>query len=111
MNETERVEKNVDYLKILCKCESNMRKVILTDLDKDLINTICECVFNCLNGNIELNNEIKMKLKRHKKDFRDLVGRNKSLKIKIKILSQKGGAFLPLFLSTVLGGLSSIFLK
>ncbi len=37
-----------------------MRKVILTNADKDLINTIFECVYNCLNGNIELNNEIKM---------------------------------------------------
>ena len=44
MCETKRVEKNVDYLKILCKCKSNMRKVILTNADKDLINTICECV-------------------------------------------------------------------
>lgn len=111
MSETERVEKNVDFLKILSKCKSNMRKVILTNADKDLINTICECVHNCLNGNIELNNEIKTKLKRHKNDLRNLVGRNKSLKIKKKILSQKGGAFLPLLLSTVLGGLSSIFSK
>ena len=89
MSETERVEKNVDYLKILCKCKSNMRKVILTNADKDLINTICECVYNCLNGNIELNNEIKMKLKRHKKDLRNLVGRNKSLKIKKKFYHKK----------------------
>jgi hypothetical protein len=40
-----------------------------------------------------------------------LVGRNKSLTIKKQILLQKGGAFLPLLLSTVLGGLSSIFIK
>ena len=53
MSETERVEKNVDFLKILSKCKSNMRKVILSNADKDLINTICECVHNCLNGNIE----------------------------------------------------------
>ena len=111
MSETERVEKNVDFLKILSKCKSNMRKVILSNADKDLINTICECVHNCLNGNIELNNGIKTKLKLHKNDLRNLVGRNKSLKIKKKILSQKGGAFLPLLLSTVLGGLSSIFSK
>jgi hypothetical protein len=58
-----------------------MRKVISTNADKDLINTICECVYNCLNGNIELNNEIKMKLK----NLRNLVGRNKSLKIKKQI--------------------------
>ncbi len=75
MSETERLEKNVDFLKILCKCQSIMRKVILTNGDKDLINTICECVYNCLNGNIEL---IKTKLKRHKNDLRNLVGRNKS---------------------------------
>jgi hypothetical protein len=41
-----------------------------------------------------------MKLERDKKDLQNLAGRNKS---------QKGGAFLPLLLSTVLGGLSSIF--
>jgi hypothetical protein len=52
-----------------------------------------------------------MKLKRHKNDLRNLVGRNKSLKIKKQILSQKRGAFLPFLLSTVLGGLSSIFIK
>jgi hypothetical protein len=44
MSETERVEKNVDFLKILCKWKSNMRKVILTNADKNLINTICECI-------------------------------------------------------------------
>jgi hypothetical protein len=66
MSETERVEKNADFLKILSKCKSKMRKVILSNADKDLINTICECVHNCLNGNIELNYEIKTKLKRHK---------------------------------------------
>ncbi len=58
----------MDYLKILCNGKSNKRKVILTNADKDLINTFCECFYNCLNGNIELNNERKMKLKRHKND-------------------------------------------
>ena len=94
MSETERVEQNVDFLKILSKCKSNMRKVILSNADKDLINNICECVHNCLNGNIELHNEIKTKLKRHKNDLRNLVGRNKSLKIKKKILSQVEHSYL-----------------
>ncbi len=61
-----------------------MRKVILTNADEDLINTICECVYNCLNGNIKLNNEIKTKLKRYKNDLHKSVGRNKSLKINQK---------------------------
>jgi hypothetical protein len=39
MSVTGRVEKNVDYLKKLCKCKSNMRKVILTNADKDLFNS------------------------------------------------------------------------
>ncbi len=52
-------------------------------------NTICECVYNCLNGNIELNNEIKTKLKRYKNDLRNLVGRNKSLKINQKNFIRK----------------------
>jgi hypothetical protein len=79
-----------------------MLKVILTSADNDQINNICECVYNYLNGNIELINRLKMKFKRHKNDLRDSVGRNKSIKIKKQSLSQKGGAFLPLLLSTVL---------
>jgi hypothetical protein len=66
-----------------------MRKVILSNADKDLINTICECVHKCLNGNKELNNEIKTKLKRHKNDLRNLVGRNKPLKIKKKFITKR----------------------
>jgi len=109
MNELERVEKNFDFLKILCKCNKKMRKSILENADKDLVATICECVYNCLNGNIELNADIKTKLKRHKETLRKLVGKKKSIKLKKQILNQRGGAFLPILLSTVLSGLTSLF--
>ena len=46
MNELERVEKNFDFLKILCKCNKKMRKSILENADKDLVANICECVLH-----------------------------------------------------------------
>jgi len=108
MSDTDRVKRNIDYLNILCKCNSKMRKSILHNADKDLINTLCECIHNCLNGNIDLNEQTKNKLKRHKNILRKLLVKKKvSIKKKREIFNQKGG-FLPVLLSTVLGGLTSI---
>jgi hypothetical protein len=77
MSDTDRVKRNIDYLNILCKCNSKMRKSILHNADKDLINTLCECIHNCLNGNIDLNEQTKNKLKRHKNILRKLLVKKK----------------------------------
>ena len=37
-----------------------------------LISTICECILNCINGNINLDTETKIKLNRHKNVLRNL---------------------------------------
>ena len=105
-----RIEKNLEYLKILSKCNNKMRKSIIDNADKELISTICECILNCMNGNINLNEETKLKLKRHKNSLRNLLIKKKiSVKKKKNILKQKGGAFLPVLLSTVISGLASLF--
>ena len=80
------MEKNIEYLKILSQCNNKMRKSIIENADKELISIICECILNCINGNVNLDTETKIKLNRHK----------------------KGGAFLPLLLSSVIGGLASL---
>ena len=113
MSQTSNVVNNKDLLNVLSKCNSKMRHSIINCADKNLINTICECILNCMNGNISINNETKIKLKRHKEVLRKISVKKKvSLKEKKKILSknlnQKGGAILPLLLATVLGGLSDI---
>jgi len=104
-----KVEKNIEYLKILSKCNNKMRKSIIENADKELISTICECILNCINGNINLDTETKIKLNRHKNVLRNLLVKKKiSVKKKKHLLKQKGGAFLPLLLSSVIGGLASL---
>ena len=66
MSQTSNVVNNKDLLNVLSKCNSKMRHSIINSADKNLINTICECILNCMNGNISINNETKIKFKRHK---------------------------------------------
>ena len=55
-----RINKNIENIKILSKCNKKMRKSIIENGDKDLIFSLCECVLNCINGNEKLNNSIMM---------------------------------------------------
>ena len=49
-----------------------MRKSILDHADKEIVSSICECILNCMNGNITINEETKSKLNRHKSKLRNL---------------------------------------
>ena len=103
-----RLESKKEYLQILSLCNPKMRKAIIQNGDKELISTICECILNCINGNIDINTDTKQKLCRHKEILRKLIQkRNSSFKQKKQLLIQKGGAILPIILSTVLSGLVS----
>ena len=69
---------------------------------KELVQCICDCVQNVLNGNIPVNEEEKKRVKRHKYCLRELVKKKTSDK-KRKHLIQEGGflgALIP-----ILGGL------
>jgi hypothetical protein len=80
-----------------------MYKSIVLAADKDLINTLCECVLNCLIGNVKLADTEKQQLSRYKKYLRKLIDKKKFSNRKRKqILVQKGSGFLPLILSSVL---------
>jgi|LakMenE18May11ns_1017448.scaffolds.fasta_scaffold9413320_2 hypothetical protein len=98
----DKIKNNLDYLKILSDCTKPMHNSIITSAKKDLIYTLCECVLNCMNGNINLNETTKGKLCKHKNKLRHLLKKKSTLKEKKKILIQHGGSFLPLILSTIL---------
>jgi len=99
----ERIEKHLNHLCILKHCKKPMHKSIIQGADKELINTICECILNCLNGNVKLNEKEVNTLAKHKKYLRQLMSKdNKSIKKKKQILVQKGTGFLPIILSAVL---------
>ena len=99
----ERIEKHLNHLCILKHCKQPMHKSIIQGADKELINTICECILNCLNGNVKLNETEVNTLAKHKKYLRQLLAKDsRAHKKKKQILIQKGSGFLPIILSAVL---------
>ena len=61
-----------------------------------------------MSGNVDIDQETKNKLKKHKFILRNLITKS-SLKNKRKILEQKGGNILGLILPLLLNTLSNIF--
>ena len=103
-----RLRKHSPLLKALASTTPGVTKAIIRAGDKDLINTLCECGYNVLKGNVPLTSPQKKRLNRHKNTLRTLTkGKSKSLKKK-KVLLQKGGflgALLAPIIGTVLGGI------
>ena len=102
----EKLKRNLDILKVLSKCKKSLRTGIIQGGDRDLIITLCECVLNLLNGNINISQQEHSKLKKYKNSLRKLLEK-KNLKEKKKILIQKGG-FLEILLPAIISGLSTI---
>ena len=90
MSDLSKVKRNFESLKLISCCPKKLRNSIIKGGSKDLIETICECILNLLNGNVNLNETDKQKLEKHKTSLRNLLKR-KSLKEKKKVLIQKGG--------------------
>ena len=82
--------------------ESEKKRWLKTNLNKDFINCICECAQNLLRGKVPLNKKHKAALLRRKKTLRELVKRKVSLTKKKNII-QRGG-----FLGALLGPIVSI---
>lgn len=94
------IESQKDILRSLVSSKKSIRTGILKNGDKKLVQAICECCYNLLQGTLILNNEQKTELSKFKHSFRKLIEKS-SLKTKKKILSQHGG-FLPYLLPLVL---------
>lgn len=92
-----------NHLCVLRDCNKKIHKSLVHSADAELIKTICECVLNCLNGNVKLSDSDKHKLMKHKNCLRKLLSNKaNSIEQKKKIIIQKGSGFLPIILSAVL---------
>ena len=102
--------RNADTIRALSKLNPAQRTALLKVADKQVIEAICECVYNILRGNVELKAGEKKKLKKYQKILR-ILGLNKGCwKRKKRYILQTGGAFLPALLAPILGGvLGSLF--
>lgn len=106
MSDFTKVKKNFDSLKLLSNCPKKLRNSVIKGASKELIDTICECILNFLNGNLNVPETDLEKLVKHKSSLRKLLKRI-SLKEKKKVLIQKGG-FLQILLPSIITGLASI---
>ena len=89
-----------DVLKVVGQSKPKLRKAILEHCDNDLIQIICDCVYNVVKGNIPgINKKVVKKLVPHKKTLIKLTKRI-PLKEKRKTLVQNGG-LLPLLFPLV----------
>ena len=107
-----KIVSHIDYLKTLSKSEPLKRKNILKKVDKTFVHFLSECVYNILyNKKIKLSKNKRLKLKKYKNVLRILVKPKQSKKKQKKLLLQKGGAFLPIILPTLITYLSTLLLK
>jgi hypothetical protein len=59
---THKIKRNVNLLRALSLITPRQRKSVLKSADKDLIQSVCECAYNLLLGNIDITPETKRKL-------------------------------------------------
>jgi hypothetical protein len=103
-----KIKKNLHFLKVLKDVNEPSRKVILKNANRDLINSINECIYNILyNRQFILNKHKKAQLVKYKHSLRKLVNKKTSFNKRKKIIVQSGGSFLPIILPTILSVLSS----
>jgi hypothetical protein len=81
-------------------CSKANQNDILQKAKSPLINKICECVLNILNGKVKISIEDYEKLKPYKKVFRKLLDKKLKIKEKRKLIIQKGG-FLQIILPLI----------
>ena len=73
-----------------------LRKAIISNCNRDLVNCISECVLNVINGNIALTRCERHKISKLKLALPKLVDRQVPLPGKKGLIVQSGGFLLPL---------------
>jgi hypothetical protein len=99
-----RLKTHKHLLHVLKNATPKVRKVIIQGADDDLIKALVECVINTLNGNHKVSTGVKGKLGKFRNCLRKLSCSKVPLKVKRKILVQKGG-FLGVLLTSLLSGI------
>jgi len=91
-------KKHLTTLKTLRKLSGKHRKKYIKCCGKDFINCLSEIASNVLKGNVSLTPRQMRCLKKHKNTLRTLANRKSGLKLREKIVLQKGG-----FLGALIG--------
>ena len=98
---------NIHDLHVFKTATLKLRKAIVSNCDRELVHSICECVLNVLNGKVRLSDCVARKLRKHRTVLRKVADKRVHLLGKKKLIVQRGGFLLPL-LSAVLPALATL---
>jgi len=101
------VKSNYHALHVLRTAELKRRKAIISNCNKELVNSISEFILNVLNGNVKLTGCNTRKLRKHKVTLRKVAGKPVPLSTKKKLIVQRGGFLL----SAVLIAIASLIVS
>jgi len=104
------IKSNYHTLQVLKTAQPKLRKAIISNSNRELLNSISECILNVLNGNLKLTVCSKRKLRKHKAILRQVADKRTPASVKKRLINQRGGFLLPL-LSAVLPTLASLLFR
>jgi gamma-glutamyl phosphate reductase len=101
------MKRNSELLKVLAKCEPELRKAILKAAEDDLYEAIRQCLLNVWFDTIKLKPKTAKKLAPHSKHIKFAADPRNSIEHRRRRLVQKGEGFLPFLLTSVLEKLAN----
>ena len=104
------LKKTFRKIKLLSVATPRVRKQLIANGDRELIDCVSECCANTLKGNVPLNDRQKAKLCKHKNNLRKLALKKVSLKKKKQII-QTGGFPIGAILAPVASVLASLIFR
>ena len=104
------VRSNYHALHVLNTATPKLRKAIVSNCDRELVNSICESVLNVLNGNVPFSECVARKMRKHRAVLGKVADNRFPISGKKKLIVQRRG-FLLALLSAVLPALRSYIFK
>jgi len=104
------VKSNYHAFHILRTPEPKLRKAIISNYNKELVNSISESILIVLNGTVKLAGCNTRKLLKHRVTLRKVADKRVLLSTKKRLIIQRGGFLLPL-LSAVLPAIASLIVS
>jgi len=105
---SKRIKKNLDFMRLLQVAKKPQRKALLSTMEPEQVNCLCEAAQNVLRGNVKLSPTQKRKLSRYKALMRKLIKRNTGIKERKKLIAKQTGGFFPALLGPALGLATSL---
>src|SRR5436190_4671672 len=96
------VKDNIQLLRALARMSPKRAQVFLKSADKDLVQSLCECALNILNGNVPLRACQHRDLYRHRHVLRRLIDGDRRWRVKRRVLAQRGGSLMGSLLLPIL---------